>query len=169
MKNYPLILIMLLGVSEKEHNNIHLKEIVKLEKIKTISAIKIKPKNIPIKIKKDYLIDAIINVESRGDSLAYAKGENAVGILQIRPIMVNEVNRLLRKQKIKKRYCNKDRWSKTKSIEMFNIVKDYYYKDSSNEVIARCWNGGRKGYERKSTINYWEKVKIELGYLKEID
>ena len=30
MKNYPLILIMLLGVSEKEHNNIHLKEIVKL-------------------------------------------------------------------------------------------------------------------------------------------
>lgn len=160
----------MLGVSQKENNtNDHLKEVVKLEKIKIIDAKKIKLKVPSIKIKRNYLIDAIIKVESRGDSLAYAKEENAVGILQIRPIMVNEVNRLLRKQNIKKRYCNKDRWSKTKSIEMFNIVKEYYYKDSSDEVIARCWNGGRRGYKRKSTIPYWEKVKIELGYIKEID
>jgi hypothetical protein len=46
---------------------------------------------------EDPLIAAIIQVESGGDTLAYNSKEDAVGCLQIRPIMVREVNRLLGK------------------------------------------------------------------------
>ena len=106
---------------------------------------------------QDSLIDAIIHVESRGDSMAYNAGEDAVGVLQIRPIMMREVNRLLGYNK----YTLKDRWSKSKSIEMFNVIKAHT-TNPTNERLARNWNGGWKGYKKKSTLKYWNKVKTQL-------
>ena len=44
------------------------------------------------------LVNALILVESNGNSRAYNKKERACGCLQIRPIMLREVNRILRKQ-----------------------------------------------------------------------
>ena len=106
---------------------------------------------------QDSLIDAIIHVESRGDSMAYNAGEDAVGVLQIRPIMMREVNRLLKENK----YTLDDRWSKSKSIEMFNVIKQHT-TNPTNERLARNWNGGWKGYKKKSTLKYWQKVKRKL-------
>lgn len=106
---------------------------------------------------QDSLIAAIIYVESRGDSMAYNAGEDAVGVLQIRPIMVREVNRLLKENK----YTLADRWSKSKSIEMFNVIKDHT-TNPTNEILARNWNGGWSGYKKKSTLKYWQKVKTQL-------
>jgi hypothetical protein len=106
---------------------------------------------------QDSLIDAIIHVESRGDSMAYNAGEDAVGVLQIRPIMMREVNRLLKENK----YTLADRWSKSKSIEMFNVIKDHT-TNPTNERLARNWNGGWNGYKKKSTLKYWQKVKTQL-------
>jgi hypothetical protein len=68
---------------------------------------------------EDPLISAIIQVESGGDTLAYNSKEDAVGCLQIRPIMVREVNRLLGKDS----FTLSDRRSKVKSIQMFNILR----------------------------------------------
>ena len=42
-----------------------------------------------------------MQVESGNDTLAYNAKENAAGCLQIRPIMVREVNRLLGKDSFK--------------------------------------------------------------------
>ena len=106
---------------------------------------------------QDSLIDAIIHVESRGDSMAYNAGEDAAGVLQIRPIMMREVNRLLKKNK----YTLDDRWSKSKSIEMFNVIKAHT-TNPTNERLARNWNGGWNGYKKKSTLKYWNKVKTQL-------
>ena len=106
---------------------------------------------------QDSLIDAIIHVESRGDSMAYNAGEDAVGVLQIRPIMMREVNRLLKENK----YTLDDRWSKSKSIEMFNVIKEHT-TNPTNERLARNWNGGWNGYKKKSTLKYWNKVKTQL-------
>ena len=106
---------------------------------------------------QDSLIDAIIHVESRGDSMAYNAGEDAVGVLQIRPIMMREVNRLLKENK----YTLDDRWSKSKSIEMFNVIKAHT-TNPTNERLARNWNGGWNGYKKKSTLKYWNKVKTQL-------
>jgi hypothetical protein len=106
---------------------------------------------------QDSLIDAIIHVESRGDSMAYNAKEDAVGVLQIRPIMMREVNRLLGYNK----YTLDDRWSKSKSIEMFNVIKQHT-TNPTNEKLARNWNGGWNGYKKKSTLKYWQKVKTQL-------
>ena len=106
---------------------------------------------------QDSLIAAIIHVESRGDSMAYNAKEDAVGVLQIRPIMMREVNRLLKENK----YTLADRWSKSKSIEMFNVIKAHT-TNPTNERLARNWNGGWNGYKKKSTLKYWNKVKTQL-------
>ena len=55
------------------------------------------------------LVDALILVESAGNERAFNKKENACGCLQIRPIMVREVNRILRKQKSEQRFTKEDR------------------------------------------------------------
>ena len=111
------------------------------------------------------LLEAIIQVESRGKEDCIGDkhlGRPSIGVLQIRPIMVREVNRILKKQKIKKKYSLDDRYSREKSIEMFYIWKDYYHSNDSDEIIARCWNGGPKGWKRKATDHYWNKVKNEM-------
>ena len=108
-------------------------------------------------IMQDPLIAAIIQVESGGDTLAYNSKEDAVGCLQIRPIMVREVNRLLGKDSFKL----KDRWNKAKSIQMFNILRSHL-KEASNEKIARVWNGGYNGHKKQNTIKYWNKVRKNI-------
>ena len=109
------------------------------------------------------LIEAMVWVESKGDPNAFAKREDAAGVLQIRPIMVNEVNRILNIKKDDRFYTLDDRWNETKSIEMFYVFVDYYHKDSSYEEIARCWNGGPKGLQKKQTKRYWKKVQNTLN------
>jgi hypothetical protein len=106
-------------------------------------------------VKIDYLLDAIMHVESGGDSMAYNEGEDAVGVLQIRPIMVREVNRILGKDS----FTLADRWSKAKSVSMFGVFRDKM-KGESNEKIARTWNGGYR--EKKATLKYWAKVKKHI-------
>ena len=103
------------------------------------------------------LIDAIIYVESRGDTNAHNIQEDAVGCLQIRPIMLREVNRLLGYDK----YELMDRWNKTKSIEMFEIIRQNT-PNPTDEILARNWNGGWNGYKKQSTLKYWNKVKQQL-------
>lgn len=109
------------------------------------------------------LINALMWVESRCDTSAYCKREDAVGVLQIRPIMVKEVNRILRLQGSSHIFTLEDRWSKDKSIDMFNVVANYYHETSSYEKIARCWNGGPKGLQKKQTQKYWRKVQKRLN------
>jgi len=119
-----------------------------------------KPKQ-TIQTKTKSLIDALILVESSGRENAYNKKENACGCLQIRPIMVREVNRILRKQDSEQRFTKEDRWDCGQSREMFYIWRNYHHKNSSDEVIARCWNGGPRGYKKRSTEHYWYKVQLQ--------
>ncbi len=107
------------------------------------------------------ILNAIIQVESRGNPNAYAPSEDAVGILQIRKCMVDDVNRILKKRGTFFRYTYQDRWSKDKSIEMFDIFCTYYGLTTAEEM-ARCWNGGPRGINNPYTIKYWNKVELEL-------
>ena len=108
------------------------------------------------------LIQAMIMVESEGNDSAYHKGEKAAGCLQIRPIMVREVNRILKIQKSELEYTLEDRWSREKSIEMFHIVNSYHNKNSTYEEIARAWNGGPKWIKKSLTKRYWKRVQKQL-------
>ena len=116
----------------------------------------------PIPEISDRLVHAMINVESRGDDSAYCESEKAVGCLQIRPIMLREVNRLLRRSGNEERFSLTDRWSREKSIEIFDTWRSLSHPNDSDEIVARCWNGGPKGWKRKATDRYWEKVTAYL-------
>lgn len=101
-------------------------------------------------------INKLILIESSGDSMAIGDGGKAVGILQIHPIMVREVNRILGED----RYSYQDRYSVSKSIEMFNIFQDKYNPDRDLELAAKLWNGGSTYYLRLDKVeSYWNKVK----------
>ena len=67
------------------------------------------------------LLDAIIKVESSDNDSAYHKGEDAVGCLQIRRTMVDDVNRILKRKgaSVDEMYTYGDRWERGLSIQMF--------------------------------------------------
>ena len=124
------------------------------------------PKLKPVIYSKSYteLVSAMIWVESKGNDSAYHRGEKAAGCLQIRPIMVKEVNRILSLKGSSYIYTLEDRWSREKSIQMFNIVTNYYHPNGTYEEIARCWNGGPKGLQKKQTQKYWHKVQKRIKH-----
>ena len=110
----------------------------------------------------DTILLAIMFVESSYNDSAYVASEDAVGCLQIRKCMVDDVNRILRRQKSDLRFTYDDRWLRDKSIKMFEIYCDHYNLVTAEE-IARCWNGGPRGIDNPATVGYWEKVKIEIN------
>ena len=108
-----------------------------------------------------HLLSAIIHVESNNNDSAYRANEDAVGCLQIRKCMVNDVNRILKRQKSYTRFTYDDRWLRHKSIKMFDIYCKHYGLTTAEE-IARCWNGGPRGMDKPLTANYWKKVQENL-------
>ena len=132
------------------------------------TTIQLESKDIQMALSERDLVSALILVESRGNDSAigdrHIVGGEAVGALQIRPIMVREVNRILKIQKSDKRFKLKDRFDRDKTLEMFYIWKNFHHKDSDFEKIARNWNGGPSGYKKGRTEKYWVKVQKELGY-----
>jgi len=108
-----------------------------------------------------HLLSALIMVESSNNDSAYNANEDAVGCLQIRKCMVDDVNRILRRQGKDYRFEYHDRWIRNKSIKMFDIYCKHYGLTSAEE-IARCWNGGPRGMQNDITSGYWKKVKKNL-------
>ncbi len=101
------------------------------------------------------VINAIIQVESKGNTNAVSK--DCAGVLQIRPILVQDVNEYLKMKKINKHYTLKDRFNAKKSKEMFVFYQKRYNPTNSVEKAIRLWNGGC-GYSKVKTENYYRKV-----------
>lgn len=130
--------------------------------------------NVPLKEQSDWdlFVESVIYIESRGNDSAINVKENAVGCLQIRPIMVKEVNRVLKRNGMTDKYTLSDRYNREKSIEMFEIMAEqvdcceHLTQEEFFEIVARKWNGGGRGHKRKCTIDYWNRVKNKFGSLK---
>jgi hypothetical protein len=122
---------------------------------------------------KDVLYSSIVWVESKGNANAKSR-DGSVGIIQIKPVMVKEVNRICKIQGMKKRFTLSDRKNPHKSAEMFWIYQGFYNPDLNLDslskedmaILARKWNGGPNGDRKRATKKYWRKVskrlKIEL-------
>ena len=104
------------------------------------------------------LVLAIEQVESGGSPDAVGDGGLAVGVLQIHPIMVRDVNRILGREA----YTLDDRRSRTRSYEMFWIYTQHYSADADRETIARRWQGGPRGDQKQATERYWQRVREAL-------
>ena len=116
-------------------------------------------------IMKDVLYSSIVWVESKGDANAKSR-DGSVGIIQIKPVMVKEVNRICKIKGIDKKFTLADRKNPNKSEEMFWIYQEFYNPDINRdslskedmEIMARKWNGGPEGHRKKATRKYWKKV-----------
>ena len=103
------------------------------------------------------VIDAIIQVESKGNPKAHNPIGDCAGILQITPSLVKQCNAWLKAKKSKKRYTLQDRYNVQKSKEMFVMYQHYHNKTNDVEKAIRIWNGG-PGYTLKGTNGYLKKV-----------
>lgn len=111
------------------------------------------------------LRDAMMWVESKGETCAYNAEEDAAGILQIRPIMVKEVNRICRLTGDDRRFFLNDRFYVEPSIEMWDIYSAYWCSrrnDFSLQGIARRWAGGTDGHTEDSSLEYWTRVRKRM-------
>lgn len=116
-------------------------------------------------IMKDVLYSSIVWVESKGNANAKSR-DGSVGIIQIKPVMVKEVNRICKIKGLDKKFTLADRKNPNKSEEMFWIYQEFYNPDlnrdsltkSDLEMMARKWNGGPNGHLKKATRKYWKKV-----------
>ena len=107
----------------------------------------------------DAVMDAIIQVESRGN--ARAVNGNQVGAMQITPVCVKECNFILQSRNQKKRYTLNDRYSVEKSKEMFMLIQSHHNPEYDMEVAIRSWNGGPR-YSKRGTQRYYERVMSEM-------
>ena len=105
------------------------------------------------------VMDAIIQVESEGNARA-VKG-NSCGAMQITPILVEECNNILKKNKSKKRFTLQARFSVDKSKEMFLLIQSTFNPSNNVEKAIRSWNGGMH-YSVKRTQRYYNKVMAQL-------
>jgi len=101
------------------------------------------------------IMNAIIQVESKGN--INTRSKDCVGILQIRPILVADVNEYLKMKGSNKRFKLSDRLNVEKSKEMFVIYQKRYNPTNDIEKAIRLWNGGC-GYSKAKTENYYRKV-----------
>ena len=101
---------------------------------------------------------AIEQVESGGDASAVGDNGLAVGILQIHPTMVDDVNRIIGDTE----YTLEDRKDVERSREMFSVYTNHYTPDLDPEKVARRWNGGPRGDRKSATAKYWRKVRKVL-------
>ena len=102
------------------------------------------------------LVDAIAVVESGNNATAVGDRGRAAGILQIHHSVLLDVNR---------KYGTCYKWPG----DAFNIhharnicklyLQIYCPANATLEKLSRCWNGGPKGYKKKSTEQYWKKIK----------
>ena len=106
------------------------------------------------------VMDAIIQIESKGN--AAAVNGPYVGVLQISPVLVKECNNILKSSGSKKRYSLSDRYSATKSKEMFVIIQSFHNPLNNIEKAIRLWSGGIR-YSVSKTQAYLRKVMRQMN------
>ena len=108
------------------------------------------------------LIPVLVTMESRGNPHAIGDDGEAVGILQIHEIMVDDVNRIVGCELFK----YSDRVNPEKCYNMARVYFGHYSKNLKGSKVdilvamARQWNGGPKGHKKKATREYGEKARF---------
>ncbi len=116
------------------------------------------------------VIEAIEIVESNKNPYAINIKENAIGSLQIRPIMIADYNRITNQD-----FAHDIAYNKAMAYIIAQEIFFHYMKGIKNPTakhLAFIWNGGGSAWKRvdnpkndlkqKNLDSYWEKVKMHL-------
>ena len=116
------------------------------------------------------VIYAIEEVESNRDPYAINKQENALGCLQIRPIMIADYNRITEEN-----LSHNIAYNRSMAYIIASTIFNHYIKGIENPTakhLAFIWNGGGSAWKRvdnpkkdrkqKMLDSYWKKVKLHL-------
>ena len=116
------------------------------------------------------VINAIEEVESNRDPYAINAKENALGCLQIRPIMIADYNRIT-----KENLSHDIAYNRAMAYIIASTIFNHYIKGIENpnaKHLAFIWNGGGSAWKRvdnpkedrkqKMLDSYWEKVRLHL-------
>lgn len=126
-----------------------------------------------------HILPILIQVESEGNPNAVNKKEQAVGVLQIRPIMKDECNRIYAMEHNKpegfERWTLDDRLSAVQSTLMFDcfmqfsidLFRAHFNRTSSNLESALMWNQGKWNVNTKTdhAKDYIRKYKRAVSIL----
>jgi hypothetical protein len=119
---------------------------------------------------RNELWPAIVKVESGGNPHAYNPNDGATGIVQIRSVCLEDVNRIARLRGLQVQYSESDRFRPAAARHIWDLYLDYYgdqYQKETGrsptaEVYARIWNGGPSGWKKESTVEYWRRVRTAM-------
>jgi hypothetical protein len=103
------------------------------------------------------LIAAMITIESNGDEKAIGDNGRAWGCLQIRAVVIKDVNKVYGLH-----YNREDAFDPKKAREICRMYLLHWGNKINNCTpgsYARIWNGGPKGNRKPGTVAYWKKVK----------
>lgn len=116
------------------------------------------------------VIYAIEEVESNRNPYAINKKENALGCLQIRPIMIADYNRITKED-----LSHNVAYNRSMAYIIASTIFNHYMKGIEKpnaKHLAFIWNGGGGAWRRvdnpqndqkqKNLDTYWEKVKMHL-------
>ena len=115
--------------------------------------------------------ETLKKLESNCNTKAIDNSKSSFGVLQIKNIVIDDVNRIYGTN-----YKHKDSFNEKKSNEIFcyyiekgvSKFKKTHNKNPLEQDIVRMWNGGAySGYSKKSTLKYYEKyLEIKSGLKK---
>ena len=158
MKNLLLLLLLALGannlnISAEMKNYINDNEALVKELVKNNT------NNLSLISQYSNLLISMIYQESTFTNNSVGDGGAAIGILQIHKQMVDECNRILKKNM----YTYADRLSPEKSIEMFLVYQLFWNPDSNLETAARIWNAGPQALKKNQGIEYWLTIQNHMA------
>jgi len=106
------------------------------------------------------LLSALIAVESNGND--HARGRHGeLGALQIKPILVRDVNRIMGTS-----YAHAQVTNRATATFIAHAYLSHYGRNLSDESLARIWQGGPKALKRSSSRAYGRRVMRKLSSLE---
>lgn len=106
------------------------------------------------------LLSALIAIESNGNDQARGR-HGELGALQIKPILVRDVNRIMGTS-----YAHQQVTNRATATFIAQSYLAHYGKNLSDESLARLWQGGPKGLRKASTRAYAKRVMRELSKIE---
>ena len=106
------------------------------------------------------LLSALIQIESHGND--HARGKHGeLGALQIKPILVRDVNRIMGTH-----YAHQQVTNRAVATFIAHAYLSHYGRNLSDESLARIWQGGPTALKRSSSRAYGRRVMRKLSSLE---